>query len=135
MDIPENVLCLFSAEVEAQEGSYRIEVPEQELALGDVEENKVYRIAVFDPGTVSVTQEIPQEDTEQEDLDPPVSEGDTRSVEIEDIGKQGDGIARVERGYIIIVPDTEKREQVTVEISHVQENLAFGEVVEREEST
>ncbi len=29
---------------------------------------------------------------------------ETRYVEIEDIGKQGDGIARVERGYVIIVP-------------------------------
>jgi predicted RNA-binding protein with TRAM domain len=45
--------------------------------------------------------------------------------------EQGDGIARVERGYVIIVPDTELNDRVTVKITEVRENLAFGEVVQR----
>ncbi|WP_328766624.1 TRAM domain-containing protein [Haloarcula nitratireducens] len=62
---------------------------------------------------------------------PPVEEGETRRVEIEDIGEQGDGVARVERGYVVIVPDTELGERVAVEIQTVTENVAFAEVTER----
>ncbi|WP_435158627.1 TRAM domain-containing protein [Haladaptatus sp. DFWS20] len=55
--------------------------------------------------------------------------GDHRTVEIESIGEQGDGIARVDRGYVIIVPDTENRDRVTVEINDVTPTIAFAEVV------
>jgi predicted RNA-binding protein with TRAM domain len=50
---------------------------------------------------------------------------------IEDIGEQGDGITRVERGFVVIVPDTKASERVTVEITNVQQNVAFAEVVDR----
>ena len=53
-----------------------------------------------------------------------------RYVEIEDIGKQGDGIARVERGYVIIVPGAEVDERVKIEVSEVKSNFAVGEVIE-----
>ena len=59
--------------------------------------------------------------------------GDQYIVDIEDIGEQGDGIARVERGYVVVVPDTELNERVTIEITKVTETVAFGEVLEREE--
>ena len=62
---------------------------------------------------------------------PPVEEGETRTVEIENIGDQGDGITRVERGFVVIVPDTEQGERVAIEITDVRENVAFAEVVER----
>jgi len=62
---------------------------------------------------------------------PPVEQGETRTVEIEDMGDQGDGLARVERGFVVIVPETKRGERVRIEISSVQENVAFGEVVER----
>jgi predicted RNA-binding protein with TRAM domain len=50
-------------------------------------------------------------------------------MEIEDIGEQGDGIARVERGYVVIVPEAETSEEVIIEITKIQENAAFAEVV------
>jgi len=53
-----------------------------------------------------------------------------RYVEIEDIGKQGDGIARVERGYVIIVPDAEIGERVKVEVTEVKSNFAVGEIID-----
>lgn len=62
---------------------------------------------------------------------PPVEEGETRRVEIQDLGDQGDGITRVERGFVVIVPDTDQGERVEIEITDVRENVAFGEVVER----
>ena len=68
---------------------------------------------------------------EQASQTPPVEEGEQRTVEIEDIGDQGDGITRVERGFVVIVPDTKQTERVTIEITDVRENVAFAEVVER----
>ena len=56
--------------------------------------------------------------------------GETRYVDIEDIGKQGDGIARVERGYVIIVPGTEVGDRVKVEVAEVKPNFAVGETIE-----
>lgn len=54
-------------------------------------------------------------------------------VDIEGIGDQGDGIARVERGYVVIVPGTEINERVEIEITSVTETVAFGEVIARED--
>jgi len=42
-------------------------------------------------------------------LEPPVEAGETRTVEIEDVGDQGDGITRVERGFVVIVSGRTKR--------------------------
>jgi len=64
-------------------------------------------------------------------LEPPVEAGETRTVEIEDVGDQGDGITRVERGFVVIVSGTDKGERVRIEITQVQENVAFADVVER----
>lgn len=41
MDIPDDVLCLFSAQIEAQNGTYRINISERELTLGDLESGAV----------------------------------------------------------------------------------------------
>ncbi|ADJ16507.1 hypothetical protein C497_01520 [Halalkalicoccus jeotgali B3] len=50
---------------------------------------------------------------------------------IDTLGDQGDGITRVKRGFVVIVPDAEPDEEVTVEIETVQSNVAFASVVER----
>lgn len=52
-------------------------------------------------------------------------------MKIEHLGDQGDGITRVERGFVVIVSDASPGEEVTVEITHVQENVAFADVVDR----
>lgn len=62
----------------------------------------------------------------------PVEEGETRHVEIEELGDEGDGIAYVE-GFVLVVPDTEITEAVDVEIRDVRDSYAIGEVVERHE--
>ena len=56
--------------------------------------------------------------------------GEIRYVEIESLGKQGDGIARSERGYVIIVPGSKVGEQVKIEIVDVKSNFAIANVVE-----
>jgi predicted RNA-binding protein with TRAM domain len=47
------------------------------------------------------------------------------------MGDQGDGLTRVERGFVVIVPETEMGERVRITIESVHETVAFGEVIER----
>ncbi|SFS07759.1 Predicted RNA-binding protein, contains TRAM domain [Halomicrobium zhouii] len=145
MEISDNLACLYSAQVEQRDGRYVIEVPETEVSVGDVAPGDVYRIALLatdeagdDEGTASQPRsrsgsqdQSSSRNGTRADQGPPVDEGERRTVDIEDIGEKGDGIARVERGYVVIVPDTEQGERVTIEITDVKENLGFAEVVER----
>lgn len=52
----------------------------------------------------------------------------TAPVEIEDIAKQGDGIARVE-GFVIFVPETKVGDQVTISVDRVMRRFAIGHKV------
>ena len=117
MEISEQLLCLFSADVEVDDDRYVIEVPKRELETGTVDAAETYRVAL-------IAQERREETSTTEsrgsaEPQPPVEAGETRYVEIEDIGKQGDGIARVERGYVIIVPGAEVGERVKIEVTEV----------------
>ena len=121
LEISNKLLCLFSADVSDEGDSYIIEVPRREVETGSVREGESYRVALISTETdESTDEEIPDEPQ------PPVEPGEIRYVEIEDIGKQGDGIARVERGYVIIVPDTDIGDRVKVEITEVKSNFAVG---------
>jgi predicted RNA-binding protein with TRAM domain len=55
----------------------------------------------------------------------PVEVGKEYDVEIEDVAKKGDGIARVE-GFVIFVPETKVGDQVTVVIDRVMQRFAIG---------
>lgn len=132
MEIPDQLRCLFSATVEERGGSFVVEVPEQEIQLGDLQDGETYRVALFEsPSTDEADDTEREPQPNQGPQTPPVEEGEQRTVEIEDIGEQGDGITRVERGFVVIVPDTEQGERVTVEITDVRQNVAFAEVVKR----
>jgi predicted RNA-binding protein with TRAM domain len=131
MEISDQLRCLFSATVEEQGDSYVVEIPEHEVSLGDIQHGETYRVAVLPSLSNNTSDTDTEAERERGPPEPPVQEGDQRDVEIEDIGEQGDGITRVERGFVVIVPDTEQGEKVTIEISDVQENVAFAEVVER----
>ncbi|WP_368277006.1 TRAM domain-containing protein [Halocatena pleomorpha] len=48
---------------------------------------------------------------------------------IETIGDQGNGIAKVERGYVVIIPGGHPSDELTVEIDQVRESVAFASVV------
>lgn len=132
MEISEQLRCLFSATINEQDDSYVVKVPKQEIQLGDIREGETYRVAMVQSPSSGKANDT---DTEPEYVSgpesPPVEEGERRTVEIEDIGDQGDGITRVDRGFVVIVPDTEQGERVTVEITDVGENVAFADVIER----
>ncbi|EMA61895.1 TRAM domain-containing protein [Halorubrum lipolyticum] len=135
MEISEKLLCLFSADVREEDGEYVVEVPRREVEAGALEPGETYRVA-FISRSESETDETADKRVDasasraDDGPQPPVEPGEMRYVEIEDLGKQGDGIARVERGYVIIVPDTEVGERVKIEVTEVKSNFAVGEVVE-----
>lgn len=132
MEVSDQLRCLFSATVEEQEGSYMVEVPKREVQRSELQADDTYRVAILStPSTDSTDESEDNTRLENNEPEPPVEEGEMRTVEIEDLGDQGDGITRVERGFVVIVPETEMGERVTVEISDVKENVAFGEVIER----
>ena len=131
MEISDDVLCFFSAQITEKDGSCIIEVPKRELSLGGLQEDEIYRVALSSTTTSLTNTET--RDQRHNRPEPPVEKGDQRMVEIVDIGEQGDGIARVERGYVVIVPDTEMHERVTVRITDVKTNLAFSEVIKRDD--
>lgn len=124
----DTLLCLFSATVDDDEDTYVIEVPRREIEAGTVTPGETYRVALLEHLTED--QQSARGDHGQSPPQPPVEVGETRYVEIEDLGKQGDGIARVERGYVIIVPETDVGERVKIEITEVKQNFAVGEVIE-----
>ncbi|WP_435072924.1 TRAM domain-containing protein [Halorubrum sp. HHNYT27] len=135
MEISEKLLCLFSADVREENGEYVVDVPDREIETGSLEPGETYRVALI---SRSSTDSTPESDGSadisasraDDGPQPPVEPGEMRYVEIEDLGKQGDGIARVERGYVIIVPGTEVGERVKIEITEVKSNFAVAEVVE-----
>lgn len=59
----------------------------------------------------------------------PVEVGDTLSVTIENVGDEGDGIAKIEK-YTVFVPDTERGETVEVEITDVKPRFGFAKRVD-----
>ena len=136
MQLPDHLLTLFSAEIDKQNETPTISVPQRELDLGDLDADETYRIAVFPHPEASTgsADEQEEEKTEQSKTPsgPPVHEGEICEVEIEDVGEQGDGIARVGPGYIVFVPETAIGDRVTVEITTTQENFAFADVIEDE---
>lgn len=108
---------------------YVVEIPRREVEAGTVDAGESYRVALISRERIEET-ETETTTTAPDEPQPPVDEGEVRYVEIEDIGKQGDGIARVERGYVIIVPNAEIGERVKVEITEVKSNFAVGEIIE-----
>ena len=157
--------CLFTASVEEQHDSYVIEIPKQEVELGTLAPETLYRIALFQsaaeapetqpeshskqepqssshspPEPQSGSQSGPQSDSRSDERSrepefapssPPVAEGETRVVEIENIGDKGDGVARIDGGYVVIVSNADVGERLRVEMDQVRENVAFAEIVER----
>jgi predicted RNA-binding protein with TRAM domain len=143
---PDRLLCLFSAQVEEREDSYVLEVPKSEIDHGAVHPGEVYRVGLVPaPARSSVTDSAdggtPESGSNASAVsasspsrtagvdEPPVEEGEVRPVEIEDLGDQGDGLARIGPGYVVFVPDTDVGDRVRVRITDVRENFAFAEVV------
>ena len=59
----------------------------------------------------------------------PIEEGETYDVTIQDIARQGDGIARIE-GFVVFVPNTSVGDEVQIKIERVLPKFAFATIVE-----
>ena len=136
MEISDQLLCLFNGEVTVSDDEYVVRVPRSEVEHGAVDPGEIYRVALIARDREASEGEEAEGGADAADAgtsdqpQPPVEEGEVRYVEIEDLGKQGDGIARVERGYVIIVPDAEVGERVKIEVTEVKSNFAVGEIIE-----
>ncbi|SDF34339.1 Predicted RNA-binding protein, contains TRAM domain [Halorubrum xinjiangense] len=157
VEITDSLACLYTGRVESRGDDYVVTVPASEIEHGSVSEGETYRIAVLDraepsgeesasggdgasvPDADGSSAGTPSDDGQRPTSrgaagavqpDPPVSEGEVRDVTIETLGDKGDGIAKIERGYVVIVPDAEPGEEPTVEITSVRENVSFANVVE-----
>ncbi len=149
MELPDDLLALYTAEIDVTDGAPTIAVPDRELEIGDLNAGTRYRVAILPAREGSGTDEqttdqaadtdqprrITNGDREDRRVDPnspPVSEGEVCQVEIEDVGDQGDGIARIGPGYVVFVPNTTVGDRVTAKVTQARENFAFAEVVEGE---
>ena len=136
-EISQDLVCLYSASIDTEGDTYTIEVPKREVRQNQIDPTETYRVALLassqpdsEPSTPSPTTdfETPSPSpTEQ----PPVTEGEVIELEIETLGDQGDGIAKIGPGYVVIVPKTAVGERVSVRIDTAKENVAFGAVVKR----
>ncbi|WP_262181137.1 TRAM domain-containing protein [Haloarcula laminariae] len=137
VEIPSSLCSLFSTRIEEEDGTYLVEIPLSEVDHEALSANETYRVAILESqvSTASSTQPESQQPPSREIKNqspskPPVDEGEVRDVTIETVGDQGDGIAKVERGYVVIVPGAQPGDEPTVEIEQVQENVAFASIVD-----
>ena len=135
--ISDSLRSLFSASLQQRDGTYVIEVPADEIDQEAVTVGETYRVAILDaPASAKKTTQQSSQSTHSRQnatrspSRPPVDEGEVREVTIEAVGDQGDGIAKVERGYVVIVPGGQPGDEPTVEIEQVQENVAFASIVD-----
>ncbi|MEF8900079.1 MAG: TRAM domain-containing protein [Halovenus sp.] len=137
VEVPDSLRSLFTGTVKQEGGRYVVQIPENEIDNGAASPGQTYRIAIL-PQVDKRTGEsdegesegLTAEDREPGPPAPPVDEGEIRTVSVESVGDQGDGIAKVERGYVVIVPEAKPGDEPTVEIEDVKQNVAFARIVE-----
>ncbi|WP_324664678.1 TRAM domain-containing protein [Haloarcula sediminis] len=137
--ISDSLRLLFETSVEDEGDRYTVAIPPELVENGSIDTDGTYRIALLaadeaeaadsepspaEPSSVSRPEPAPSHSQ-----GPPVEEGEVRTVSIDTLGDQGDGIAKVERGFIVIVPGTKPGDRVEVEITDVKETVAFAETV------
>ncbi len=59
----------------------------------------------------------------------PVEVGKEYEVDIKEISRRGEGIARVE-GFVVFVPNTKAGDHVKIKVTNVSNRFASGEVIQ-----
>ncbi|MFC3958420.1 TRAM domain-containing protein [Halovivax cerinus] len=136
IEIDDSLRTVFTGRIERRDDAYVVEVPRSEVDHRSVTAGETYRVALIEstnassgpPDGIADRRETPSRPTSRPE--PPVTEGEEREVTIEAIGEQGDGIAKVERGYVVIVEGATPGDTPTVRIDDVTQNVAFASVVD-----
>ena len=132
VEIPDRLACLFTGSVTEAGDSYTVQVPKEELDVGAITAGETYRVVILEDSAPTGSDDQQEDPSANSAVSatskPPVSQGAIREVTIESLGDQGDGIAKTDRGYVLIVPGAHPGDEVTVEITEVRENVAFAEV-------
>jgi len=129
IEISEKLRSLFTGRVHERDGRYVVEVPASEIEHDAITPGGRYRVALLETEQSESGGQRTSE-SRRDAPTPPVDEGEVRQVVVESVGDQGDGIAKVERGYVVIVPDARPGDEPTVEIEEVQQNVAFARVID-----
>lgn len=149
VEISDSLRLLFDTSVETEDDRHVISIPKGLLEDPPLQEDSTYRIALLPtldspkerdsapeqnhhrtgPDVPRSSDESNGERTRARNQQSPVEEGERRTVSIDTLGDQGDGIAKVERGFIIIVSGTQPGDEVDVEITHVKDSVAFAEPI------
>ncbi len=135
VDISDSLHCVFSANIRSRDGDYVIEVPSTEITKGTITPHGTYRVALLESPETNESDGTnhsneSHQGTQAEGSSPPVTKNEIRDVTIEARGDKGDGIAKVERGYVVIVPGAHPGDQPTVKIEQVKPNVAFASIVD-----
>jgi predicted RNA-binding protein with TRAM domain len=83
------------------------------------------------PSSKGLDESMVENERPSSDAPPVVEEGKEYKLTIVDMGKQGDGIARLQ-GLVIFVPGAKPGEEVDVRIKKVGRNCAFAEKIVKE---
>lgn len=137
IEIPESLKTVFTADLEERTGEHIIRVPSDQIDHGAVTPGETYRVVLTEVSgggndVATDGSSAAGRTGRSAERGPPVEEDEVLEVEIETIGDQGDGIAKVDRGFVVIVPNGEPGDKVTVRIDSVHENMAFAEIIERD---
>lgn len=147
--IPSTLQAFFTGNIDkdAESGEYHLSIPEAEVEQGSLDTDEPYQVAVFDQSndTGSLETSTASTDTKQKSVttssiasnsgqsqprngsEPPVSEGETISdVTIESLGEEGDGVATVGDGFVLIIEDVDVGDTVDVYVETVLSTVAFG---------
>lgn len=129
----------FSSTVEERGSRYVLEIPRSAVSPDQVDGGLVYRVALFAEGADTEGElERADESSGAEDQSengdsgqptPPVEQGDTRRVTILSNGRQGDGIAKIDGGFVIFVSGAEVGDEVLAQIAEVEGTYAHAEVI------
>lgn len=130
------LMCMFTAHVSVDDdGTYSIDVPDDEVEIGPITPGEPVRVGIREHPDSADARRSEQASSKarraQSDAahqsEPPITEGDVETVTVTSIGDQGDGVAKLDGGYVVFVPDTEVGEEVNARIKSVHDTYAMAE--------
>lgn len=147
--IPEELVYLSTHKIQQSDEQYEIQIPDTHIEGGPLDESDEYRVAIMrttdpSPSSQSASDSDPQESSVSntnrnsptgDEYEPPVSVGDELTVTIDSTGDQGDGIAHVAGGYVVVVENANVGEELLVHIDSVKQNYSFASIVDNSDQT